>query len=123
MGNETVPKPGGVGPDAAQRCQSADLLPVGETSSDQADDGHVVFKFGAVSDYAVMCEQRVQVRAEHAALRGTSVKSRNGGCGVACLHSLASVFQEVRSPITEGGVEPKVSELTDELGGHNGVKC
>ncbi len=34
-------------------------------------------------------------------------------------HSLGSTHQEVQDPITEGGVELKVSEL----GGHNGVKC
>ncbi len=38
-------------------------------------------------------------------------------------HRLGFACQEVQDPITEGGAEPKVSELGDELGGHNGVKC
>ncbi len=65
----------------------------------------------------------VQERAEHAALRGAGVESQGGGCGGAYPHSLGSACQEVQDPITEGGVEPKVPELSDELGGHNGIEC
>ena len=38
-------------------------------------------------------------------------------------HCLGSAHQEAQDPVTEGGVEPKVSELHDELEGHNGVEC
>ncbi len=97
----------------APRCQGSDLLSVGRLVivGNQADDGH-----------AVMHKQGAQERAEHAALRGTGVESQGGGCGAAYPYNLGSVCQEVQDPITEGGVEPKVSD-GDELGGHNGVKC
>ncbi len=57
------------------------------------------------------------------ALRSTGIESQGGGCGATYPHSLGSASQEVQDPITEGGVEPKVSELGDELGRHNGVNC
>ena len=44
---------------------------------DQVDDGRVVSKLhdgvGAVCGHGVVCEQGVEERAEHAALRGTGV--------------------------------------------------
>ncbi len=58
-----------------------------------------------------MCEQGVQERAEHAALRGTGVEGQGGECGAA--------YQDIQDPVTQGGVEPKVSQLDDELGGNS----
>ncbi len=78
---------------------------------------------GAVGGHTVMCEQGVQEGAEHAALRGASVESQGGGFRAAYPHSLRSAHQEVQDPVTDGGVEPRVSELGDKLGGHSGVKC
>ncbi|KAI3359045.1 hypothetical protein L3Q82_015431 [Scortum barcoo] len=49
-------------------------------------------------------------------------ESQGGGCGAAHPHSLGSARQEVQDPVTEGAVEPEVSELGDELGGHDGVE-
>ena len=53
---------------------------------------------------------------------GAGVESQGGGCGAAYLHSLGSLRQEVQEPITEGYVEPKVSELGDKLQGHDGIE-
>ena len=69
-----------------------------------------------------MREQGIQERTEHAALGGTSVESQGGGCGAAYPHSLGSACQDVQDPITEGDVEPKVSELDDELQGQDGIE-
>ncbi len=38
-------------------------------------------------------------------------------------HSLGSACREVQDPITEGGIELKVPELSDKLGRHNGTEC
>ena len=69
-----------------------------------------------------MCEQEVEERAEHAALRGSGVEDQGGGCDVSHPHCLGSARQEVQDPVTEGAVEPEVSELDDQLGGHNGIE-
>ena len=45
-----------------------------------------------------------------------------GGCDVSHPHCLGSARQEVQDPITEGAVEPEVSELDDQLGGQNGIE-
>ncbi len=71
---------------------------------------------------AVVLEQRVQERAEHAALRCASIEGQGGGCGAAYLHSLGSACQEVQDPVTHGSVESQISELDDELGGHNSIE-
>ena len=111
------------------RCQGSDLLSVGLliVAGDQAYDSRVISKLndgvGAVGGQAVMREQGVQERTEHAALGGTCVESQGGGCGAAYPHSLGSARQEVQDPITEGDVEPKISELGDELLGHDGIEC
>lgn len=69
-----------------------------------------------------MREQGAQERAEHTALGGAGAESQGGGCGVAYPHCLGSARQKVQYPITEGDVEPKVSELGDELQGHYGIE-
>ena len=53
---------------------------------------------------------------------GVPVMSQAGGCGAAYPHSLGPAHQEVQDPITEDDVEPKVSELGDELQGHDGIE-
>lgn len=70
---------------------------------------------------AVMCEQGVQQRVEHAALKGAGMRFRVED-GDAYPHSLGSARQEVQDPVTHG-VEPLVFELNDQLGGLNGVEC
>ena len=61
---------------------------------DLADDGRVVSKLhdgvGAVCGHAVVCEQGVEERAEHAALRGSGVEDQGGGCDVSHPHCLGS---------------------------------
>ncbi len=77
----------------APRCQGSDLLSV---VSDQTDDGHVVNKLdesvGALCDYAVMREQGVQARAQHAALRGSGVEGQSGGGVAAYLADLLCLY-------------------------------
>ena len=112
----------------APRCQGSDLLFVGHliVAGNPAYDCCVISKFadgvGAVGGHAVMYEQEVQERTEHAALGGAGVECQVGGCGAAYPHSLGSARQEVQDPITDGGVEPKVSELGDRLQGHDGIE-
>ncbi len=96
-------------------------------AGNQANDSCVISRFedgvGAVGGHAVVHEQGVQDRAEHAPLSGAGVEGQGRGCGAAYPHSLGSARQEVQDPITEGGDEPKVSELGDELGRHNCIEC
>ncbi len=65
------------GVDLAPRCQGSDLLSVAVSSLLVFSDGCVVSKLddgvGAVGGHAVMLEQGVRERAEHAALRGVRV--------------------------------------------------
>ncbi len=63
-----------------------------------------------------MCEQGVQERAEHTALRDAGVESQGGRCGSAYPPSLGSARQEVQDPVTQDGVD-------DELGETSGIEC
>ena len=80
----------------APRYQGSDLLSVRRLVAvgDQADDGRVVSKLhdgvGAVCGHAAVCEQGVEERAEHAALRGSGVEDQGGGCDVSQPHCLGS---------------------------------
>ncbi|CAB1457121.1 unnamed protein product [Pleuronectes platessa] len=100
----------------APRCQGSDLLSVGLliVDGDQAYDSGVISKLndgvGAVGGHAVLREQGVQKRSEHAALGGTGVESQGGGFGAADPHRLWSARQKVQYLLTEGNVEPKVGE-------------
>ena len=109
----------------APRCQVFDLLSRLVAVGDLADDGRVVSKLhdgvGAVYGHTVVCEQGVEERAEHTALRGSGVEDQGGGCEVSH-HCLGSARQEVQDPVTEGADEPEVSELDGQLG-HNGIEC
>ncbi|KAI3374041.1 hypothetical protein L3Q82_022608 [Scortum barcoo] len=91
---------------------------------DQANDGRVVSKFdddgvGAVGGHAVMREQGVQQRAEHTALGGSLVfRVRVEDVVLPIRTAWGLPRQEVQDPVTEGAVEPVVSELgmlTDDL--------
>ena len=70
------------------RCQLFDLLSVCHLVGvgDQADGGRVVSKLhdgvGAVCGHAVVSEQGIEERAEHAALRSSGVEDQGGGCEV-----------------------------------------
>ncbi len=55
--------------------------------------------------------------------RRAGVESQGGACGAAYPHGLWSACHEVQHPIMEGGAEPKDSERSDELEGHNGIQC
>ena len=93
------------------RCQVFNLLSVRRLVAvcDLADEGRVVSKLhdgvGALCGQAVVREQEVEERAEHAALRGSGVEDQGGGCDVSLPHCLGSARQEVQDPITEGAVE------------------
>ncbi|KAI3362606.1 hypothetical protein L3Q82_001696 [Scortum barcoo] len=95
-------------------------------AGDQANDSRVISKFddgvGRVATQSCV-NREYRERAEHTALGSADVESQGGGCGAAHPHSLWSSHQEVQDPVTEGGVETEVSELGDELGGHDGVEC
>ena len=72
--------------------------------------------------HSVMGEQGVQERAEHAALWGPCVEDQRGRGVVTYLHHLGSARQEVQDQVAQGGVQTQGPKLSDELGGHYGVK-
>ena len=73
-------------------------------------------------DHAVVSEQRVQERAEHAPLWGPSVEGQRSGDVASYLHHLGAASQKVQDPISQGGFETQGLQL-DELGGYYGVEC
>jgi hypothetical protein len=60
---------------------------------------------GVVPGRAVMSEQGVQERTEHAPLRGSCVEDQRGGCVVTYSDHLGVARQEVQDPVAEGSVE------------------
>ena len=66
---------------------------------------------------AVMGEQEVQEGAENTPLWDPSVEDQRSGDVVSYLLHLGVTCQEVQDPITQGGVETKVSRLMMSLEG------
>jgi hypothetical protein len=87
-----------------------DLLPIGclVIVCDQAYHCCVICKrnevVGVVPGHAVMGEQGVQERTEHALLWSSSVEDQRGRCVATYPHHLGSACQEVLDPVAEGGV-------------------
>lgn len=81
-------------------------------AGDQADEGGAISALddGVGSLGEVMCEQEAQERAEQCDVM------------VPVCTAWRSVHEETQDPITEGCVEPEVSERDDELGRHNGTE-
>ena len=73
--------------------------------------------------HAVVGEQGVQERTEHARLWGPSVEDQRSGDVVSYPHHLEAARQEVQDLVEQGGLQTQDPELNDELGGHYGVEC
>ena len=73
--------------------------------------------------HAVVGEQGVQERAEHAPLWGPSVEDQRSSDVVSYLHHLGAACQKFQDPVAQGGVETQGLKLNDEFGGYYGAKC
>ena len=73
--------------------------------------------------HAVMGEQGVQERAEHAPLWGPSVDDQRSGGVVSFLHQLGAAHRGVQYPVSKGRGQTQGLRLNDELGWYYGVEC